>query len=96
MGFVCSAVGPRRQAPGAGEYEPNDRQQRTTGGDSMFRARDDRFKRSVELEYGAHVGPGSYSAEHNTVARAAHRARGKSSAAFASTSLRGDLFMGGP
>ena len=52
--------------------------------------------RSMELEYAAHVGPGSYSADYHTVARSASKARSKSSSAFASTSLRGDLFMGGP
>ena len=52
--------------------------------------------RSMELEYAAHVGPGSYSADYHTVARSATKARSKSSSAFASTSLRGDLFMGGP
>ena len=88
---------PKQQTPGAGEYDGTDAPyQRTTGGDSMFRNREGRFKKSMELEYSAHVGPGSYSAEHHTVSKAASRSRGKASSAFASTSLRGDLFMGGP
>lgn len=89
---------PKHQTPGAGEYDPADRTsyQRTTGGDSMFRNREGRFRKSMDLEYSAHVGPGSYSGAHNTVAKTASRTRGKASSAFASTSLRGDLFMGGP
>ena len=50
----------------------------------------------MEMEYSAHVGPGSYSSEYHTVARAASRGKSRPSGAFASTSLRGDLFMGGP
>ena len=44
----------------------------------------------------AHVGPGSYSADQHTVAKKSMQSRGRPSGAFASTSLRGDLFMGGP
>ena len=62
----------------------------------MFKARDDRFKKSMELEYAAHVAPGSYGQEHHSVAARQRKVRGKASPAFASTSLRGDLFMGGP
>ena len=87
---------PRAQTPGAGEYDASDAKQRTTGGDSMFRNRDQRFKKSMELEYAAHVGPGSYSNLHNTVESRSRKSRGKVSGWAASTSLRGDMFMGGP
>lgn len=88
---------PRARTPGAGEYDPKHKNmERTTGGDSMFRNREGRFKKSMELEYSAHVGPGSYSADHHTVAKKSLASRGRPSGAFASTSLRGDLFMGGP
>ena len=88
---------PRAQTPGAGEYDPGSTaQERTKGGDSMFKARDERFKKSIELEYSAHVAPGAYSSEHNTIASRSSKARSRPSGAFASTSLRGDLFMGGP
>ena len=87
----------RQQTPGAGEYDPSTRNMdRTRGGDSMFRNKEGRFKKSMELEYSAHVGPGSYSADHETVAKRSLKQRGRPSGAFASTSLRGDLFMGGP
>ena len=86
----------KQTTPGAGEYDPSLRD-KIGGGDSMFRSRDERFKKSMELEYAAHVGPGSYSShDHLSVAAKSRKARGKASPAFASTSLRGDLFMGGP
>lgn len=88
---------PKAQTPGAGEYDPSYRQERMTGGDSMFKNRDERFRKSIELEYAAHVGPGSYSAgDYNSIASRSRASRGKPSGAFASTSLRGGLFMGGP
>jgi hypothetical protein len=88
---------PRSQTPGAGEYSPGTgNMDRRTGGDSMFRSREDRFKQSMELEYSAHVGPGSYSQGHGTVAARSRRNAGRPSSSFGSTSLRGDLFMGGP
>ena len=60
---------PKAQTPGAGEYDPSYRQERMTGGDSMFKNRDERFRKSIELEYAAHVGPGSYSAgDYNSIA----------------------------
>lgn len=85
----------RAQTPGAGEYDPKDVQLRTNGGDSMFKDKGTRFKKSVELEYSAHVGPGSYSNhEHNSIARQSKQRAAKVSSSFASTSLRGDMFMG--
>jgi hypothetical protein len=87
---------PKSQTPGAGEYDPAYRQERMQGGDSMFRNKDQRFKKSIELEYAAHVGPGSYASEYNTIGSRSRMSRGKPSGAFASTSLRGGLFMGGP
>jgi len=87
---------PRAQTPGAGEYDPKESQEKLKGGDSMFKAKDQRFRKSMELEYSAHVGPGSYGSEHHTIGKRYNRNRGKTSAAFASTSLRCDMFMGGP
>jgi hypothetical protein len=77
--------------PGAGEYDPDDKE-KVKGGESMFKSKDQRFKKSIEVEYAAHVAPGSYSQDHHTVAKKYHANRGKVSASFASTSLRGDLW----
>eukprot|EP00325_Prymnesiales_sp_UTEX-LB-985_P031446 CAMPEP_0174717508 /NCGR_PEP_ID=MMETSP1094-20130205/26468_1 /TAXON_ID=156173 /ORGANISM="Chrysochromulina brevifilum, Strain UTEX LB 985" /LENGTH=243 /DNA_ID=CAMNT_0015917435 /DNA_START=69 /DNA_END=800 /DNA_ORIENTATION=- len=88
---------PKTVTPGAGEYDPRESQQKLRGGDSMFKNRHDRFKMSMDIEVSRHVGPGSYgSGSHNTIASRYQRNRGKVSGAFASTSLRGDMFMGGP
>ena len=62
----------------------------------MFKNKDQRFRKSIELEYSAHVGPGSYGSDHHTIGKRYNGNRGKTSAAFASTSLRCDMFMGGP
>ena len=84
----------RSQTPGSGEYDPK-RVDKTSGGVSMFKNKDERFKKSIELEYAAHVGPGSYdSASHLSVEKRSRQQRGKVSSSFASTSLRGDMFMG--
>jgi hypothetical protein len=84
----------RHSTPGAGEYVPSSPQQRTVGGDSMFRGKDVRFKKNNELEYTAHVGPGTYAQEDMTLERklkgaAAHGV----SSSFASTSLRDGQFL---
>jgi len=84
---------PKTQTPGSGEYDPSDTGS-INGGDSMFRNKDERFKKSIEMEYSAHVGPGSYSHEHQSIEKRYRQSRGKVSSAFASTSLRGDMFMG--
>ena len=60
----------------------------------MFKNKDNRFKKSMELEYAAHVAPGSYNHEANTIEKRYKQNRGKVSSAFASTSLRGDMFLG--
>ena len=83
----------KQQTPGSGEYDPSEKE-KIAGGDSMFKAKDQRFKKSIELEYAAHVAPGSYSHEGHTIEKRYKQNRGKTSAAFASTSLRGDMFMG--
>ena len=84
---------PKTQTPGAGEYDPNMPQEKIAGGESMFKNKDERFKKSMELEYAAHVGPGSYSQAEGTVELAFKKQSGKVSSAFASTSLRGDSFI---
>jgi len=84
---------PKAQTPGAGEYDPNMPQEKIAGGESMFKNKDERFKKSMELEYAAHVGPGSYSQAEGTVELAFKKQSGKVSSAFASTSLRGDSFI---
>ena len=84
--------------PGAGEYEPAaiaTGKQRIMGGDSMFKNKDERFKKSMELEYSAHVGPGSYAQGDRTVELDFKKGSGKVSSAFASTSLRADSFLPG-
>jgi len=50
----------------------------------------------MELEYAAHVGPGSYSQADATMELDFKKQSGKVSSAFASTSLRADSFMAGP
>ena len=58
---------PKAQTPGAGEYDPQMAQEKIGGGDSMFKNKDERFKKSMELEYSAHVGPGSYAQGQATI-----------------------------
>jgi hypothetical protein len=70
-------------------------QEKIGGGDSMFKNKDERFKKSMELEYAAHVGPGSYSQADRTVELDFKKDSGKVSSAFASTSLRSDSFLPG-
>merc|ERR1719446_62039 len=53
--------------PGAGEYEPKTANEKIAGGDSMFKNKDDRFKKNIELEQQAHVGPVSYQQSEFTV-----------------------------
>jgi len=84
---------PKQQTPGAGEYDPALTQEKIAGGDSMFKNKDERFKKSMELEYAAHVGPGSYAQVDKTVEVEFKKASGKVSSAFASTSLRADSFL---
>merc|ERR1712196_249797 len=86
----------KQGTPGAGEYDPAMAQEKIGGGDSMFKNRDERFKKSMELEYAAHVGPGSYSQADRTVELDFKKGSGKVSSAFASTSLRADSFLPGP
>eukprot|EP00966_Prymnesium_polylepis_P331549 7387125-Prymnesium_polylepis.1 len=82
----------RREAtPGAGEYDTH-RASRINGGESMFKNRDQRFREHAELGQQVHVGPGSYTQEHHTVAARVKRSQGKVSGWAASTSLRGDLW----
>ena len=70
-------------------------QEKIGGGESMFKNKDERFKKSMELEYSAHVGPGSYSQADKTVELDFKKGSGKVSSAFASTSLRADSFLPG-
>ena len=79
---------PKAVTPGAGEYEARPVQESISGGDSMFKNRDERFKKSVELEYASHVGPGSYSQGDNTVEVGATRTAGRVSRPFASEEPR--------
>ena len=44
---------PKQQTPGAGEYDPSRAQEKIGGRDSMFKNKDERFKKSMELEYSA-------------------------------------------
>ena len=83
----------REVTPGVGEYTPVSlARERVSGGDSMFRSRDSRFKPSIEQAQSSHVGPGSYPQTFGTVASRSHKGRGKPSGWAASTSLRGDLW----
>ena len=86
---------PKAQTPGAGEYDPAMAQEKINGGDSMFKNKDERFKKSMELEYAAHVGPGSYAQADRTVELDFKKSSGKVSSAIASTSLRADSFLPG-
>jgi len=86
---------PKQQTPGAGEYDPAMAQEKIGGGESMFKNKDERFKKSMELEYSAHVGPGSYAQADKTVELEFKKSSGKVSSAFASTSLRADSFLPG-
>jgi len=74
--------------PGAGEYDPKAAGDKIAGGESMFKNKDMRFKKSAELEQQAHVGPGSYTQTDYTVEKAYNQNVGKISSAFASTTLR--------
>ena len=85
----------KSQQTGAGEYDPMSAQEKIGGGDSMFKNKDERFKKSMELEYSAHVGPGSYSQADRTVELDFKKSSGKVSSAFASTTLRADSFLPG-
>ena len=78
--------------PGAGEYDPKAAADKVAGGDSMFKNKDMRFKKSAELEQQAHVGPGSYQQTDFTVEKNYNSNVGKISSAFASTVLR-DSFL---
>ena len=78
--------------PGAGEYDPKAAADKVAGGDSMFKNKDMRFKKSAELEQQAHVGPGSYTQTDFTVEKNYNSNVGKVSSAFASTVLR-DSFL---
>jgi hypothetical protein len=78
----------KQTTPGAGEYTPHGAQEKVAGGDSMFKSTEQRFKKSMELEYAAHVGPGSYDAAHGTVERKAAQESRQHSTAFASQEPR--------
>ena len=86
------AYAKKEVTPGAGEYEPMLAGDHVAGGDSMFRNKDMRFRKSAELEQQAHVGPGSYQQQDNTVEKFSNANVGKVSSAFASTTLR-DSFV---
>ena len=75
--------------PGAGEYDPKVQgEAHVEGGDSMFKNKELRFKKSAEIESQAHVGPGSYSQEQMTIKSDFQKNIGHVSYAFASTTLR--------
>ena len=84
---------PKQQTPGAGEYEPSMAQEHTRGGESMFRSKDERFRKSMELEYAAHRGPGSYNQVDRTIERDALRNGARVTPGFASTTLRHGGFL---
>jgi len=86
------AYAKKEVTPGAGEYEPKVAGDAVAGGDSMFRNKEQRFKKSQELEQQAHVGPGSYQQNDHTVESQFNANVGKVSSAFASTTLR-DSFV---
>jgi len=75
--------------PGAGEYDPKrPAEGRIEGGDSIFKTKDPRFKKSAELEQQAHVGPGSYAQGQLTIKEDFTKQVNQVSYAFASTVLR--------
>merc|ERR1719291_1296596 len=79
--------------PGVGAYNTeNTTLARVQGGDSAFKSKDGRFKQEMKPEL-AHVGPGTYQQENQTISRASAVNVGKVSSAFASTTLR-DGFLG--
>jgi len=80
-------------APGVGSYDPILQQEAVLGGQSAFKSGGQRFKKDSALEAQAHIGPGSYSIENNTITSKANSEVGKISSAFASTTLR-DGFLG--
>ena len=80
-------------APGVGSYDPVGRPDTVLGGQSAFKNAEQRFKKDVALEAQAHVGPGSYTNESNTITSKVNANAGKVSSAFASTTLR-DGFLG--
>merc|ERR1719446_2046909 len=61
------AYAKKEVTPGAGEYEPRQQGEHISGGDSMFKNKDDRFHKGIEVEMQAHVGPGSYAQGQNTI-----------------------------
>uniref|UniRef100_A0A7S3ABY5 Uncharacterized protein n=1 Tax=Haptolina ericina TaxID=156174 RepID=A0A7S3ABY5_9EUKA len=87
------AYAKKEATPGAGEYEPKLAGDSITGGDSMFKTKDDRFKPNSELEQQAHVGPGSYKQDDHTVQQSFSENAGKVSSAFASTVLRAEWLI---
>ena len=60
-------------------------QEKINGGDSMFKNKDERFKKSMELEYAAHVGPGSYAQGQMTIEAEMGKTTSKLGAAFNTT-----------
>eukprot|EP00964_Phaeocystis_antarctica_P036552 scaffold20882_cov71-Phaeocystis_antarctica.AAC.2 len=78
-------------APGVGSYEPILQQPAVLGGQSAFKSGGQRFKKTDTSD--AHIGPGSYSTEANSITAKASADVGKVSSAFASTTLR-DGFLG--
>ena len=87
------AYAKKEATPGAGEYEPKLAGDSITGGDSMFKTKDERFKPNSELEQQAHVGPGSYKQDDHTVQQSFSENAGKVSSAFASTVLRAEWLI---
>ena len=80
-------------APGVGSYDPVVRTDTVLGGDSAFKNAEQRFKKDTQAQAQAHVGPGSYHNEVNTINARLAPDTGKVSSAFASTTLR-DGFLG--
>jgi hypothetical protein len=63
------------------------------GGQSAFKSGGSRFKRDSAVEAAAHIGPGSYTFENNTITSEVNANQGKVSSSFASMTLR-DGFLG--
>ena len=78
-------------APGVGSYEPILQQPAVLGGQSAFKSGGQRFKKTDTSD--AHIGPGSYSTEANSITAKASADVGKVSSAFASTTLRDGSFL---
>jgi len=74
--------------PGAGEYDTTATPVKVIGGDSMFRNKDERFRKSVELEQQAHVGPGSYAQSNFTIKSETGKSASKLGAAFNTTAKK--------